>query len=93
MRYVSRRPRAREAGGDGGERSRPPCRTGNSAVRAAPEARGRGRAVRLAGALAARVMARGARPFPWMAEASTGVIALDARLGFTPRGNDLPRVL
>ncbi|CAL9354509.1 hypothetical protein SUDANB178_00535 [Streptomyces sp. enrichment culture] len=38
-------------------------------------------------------MARGARPFPWMAEASTGVIALDARLGFTPRGNDLPRVL
>ena len=65
-----------------GERLRPPAWTEISAVCTAPEARGRGYAARLVTALAARVLARGERPFLHVAEANTGAIALYERLGF-----------
>ncbi len=68
-----------------GERLRPPRWTASSAVCTAPEARGRGLAARLVGALAARILARDERPFLHVAEANTGAIALYERLGFTAR--------
>lgn len=68
-----------------GERLRPSGRTEISAVRTAPEPRGQGHAARLIGALAARVLARGERPFLHVAETHTGAIALDERLGFRTR--------
>jgi GNAT superfamily N-acetyltransferase len=68
-----------------GERLRPPGWTELSAVCTAHEARGRGLAARLTGALAARVLARDERPFLHVAEANTGAIALYERLGFTTR--------
>ena len=70
-----------------GERLRPPGWTEISAVCTAPEARGRGHAVRLIGALLARIVERGERPFLYVAEANTGAIALYERLGFTSRGH------
>ncbi|MFJ7334206.1 GNAT family N-acetyltransferase [Streptomyces sp. NPDC101110] len=68
-----------------GERLRPPGWTEISAVCTAPEARGRGHAVRLLGAHIARVVARGDRPFLHVAEANTGALALYERLGFETR--------
>ncbi|MEU4893059.1 GNAT family N-acetyltransferase [Streptomyces sp. NPDC044780] len=68
-----------------GERLRPPGWTEISAVCTAPEARGRGHAARLVSALAARIVARGERPFLHVAETNTGAIALYERLGFKTR--------
>ncbi|CAL9658074.1 GNAT family N-acetyltransferase [Streptomyces sp. enrichment culture] len=68
-----------------GERLRPPGWTEISAVCTAPKARGRGHAARLVGALAARILARGERPFLHVAEANGDAIALYERLGFTTR--------
>ncbi|MGW3558604.1 GNAT family N-acetyltransferase [Streptomyces sp. NPDC000963] len=68
-----------------GERLRPPGWTEISAVCTDPEARGRGHAARLVGALADRVLARGERPFLHVAEKNTAAIALYERLGFTTR--------
>ncbi|WP_030219885.1 GNAT family N-acetyltransferase [Streptomyces bikiniensis] len=91
------RPRTRELGTylgirDGGrlvamagERLRPPGWTEISAVCTDPEARGRGHAARLVGALADRVLARGERPFLHVAEKNAAAIALYERLGFTSR--------
>ncbi|MFE9029432.1 GNAT family N-acetyltransferase [Streptomyces iakyrus] len=68
-----------------GERLRPPGWTEISAVCTAPEARGRGHAVRLLRALVARVLARGERPFLHVAEENSGALALYERLGFETR--------
>ncbi|MEU9021482.1 GNAT family N-acetyltransferase [Actinomadura sp. NPDC048394] len=68
-----------------GERLRPPGWTEISAVCTAPEARGRGHAARLVRALAARIEARGERPFLHVAEENTGAVALYERLGFEVR--------
>ncbi|GAA3597346.1 GNAT family N-acetyltransferase [Nonomuraea rosea] len=68
-----------------GERLRPPGWTEISAVCTAPEARGQGHAAHLVGALVARILARGERPFLHVAEANTGAIALYERLGFETR--------
>ncbi|MEU5836137.1 GNAT family N-acetyltransferase [Streptomyces diacarni] len=68
-----------------GERLRPPGWAEISAVCTAPEARGRGYAARLLGALVARVTARGETPFLHAAETNTGAIALYEKLGFRLR--------
>ncbi|WP_031082847.1 GNAT family N-acetyltransferase [Streptomyces sp. NRRL WC-3549] len=68
-----------------GERLRPPGWAEISAVCTAPEARGRGHAALLVSTLAARVEARGERPFLHVAESNTGAIALYERLGFRTR--------
>jgi ribosomal protein S18 acetylase RimI-like enzyme len=68
-----------------GERLRPPGWAEISAVCTDPEARGRGHAVRLVGALVERITARGERPFLHVADANTGAVALYERLGFKDR--------
>lgn len=68
-----------------GERLRPPGWTEISAVCTAPEARGRGHAARLVGALVERILSGGEQPFLHVAEANAGAIALYERLGFKTR--------
>ncbi|MFC8045493.1 GNAT family N-acetyltransferase [Nocardia sp. NPDC057353] len=68
-----------------GVRLRPPGWSEISAVCTAPEARGRGYAAQLVGALVARIAALGDRPFLHVAEANTAAIELYERLGFRTR--------
>ncbi|MBW8485805.1 GNAT family N-acetyltransferase [Actinomadura parmotrematis] len=68
-----------------GERLRPPGWTEISAVCTLPEARGRGHAARLVTTLAARILARGDRPFLHVAEKNTTALSLYERLGFEIR--------
>jgi len=68
-----------------GERLRPPGWAEISAVCTAPEARGQGYAALLVSELAARIEARGERPFLHVAETNTGGIALYERLGLETR--------
>ncbi|WP_033213159.1 GNAT family N-acetyltransferase [Kitasatospora phosalacinea] len=81
----------RDGGGEllamAGERLRPPGFTEVSAVCTAPEARGRGLAAHLVGELAARIAARGERPFLHAAAGNTGALALYGRLGFVRRAD------
>ncbi|MFJ4679605.1 MULTISPECIES: GNAT family N-acetyltransferase [unclassified Kitasatospora] len=70
-----------------GERLHPPGFTEVSAVCTAPGARGRGLAAHLVGELAARITARGERPFLHVAAANTGALALYGRLGFARRAD------
>ncbi|HEY0889392.1 MAG TPA: GNAT family N-acetyltransferase [Nocardioides sp.] len=68
-----------------GERLHPPGFTEISAVRTAPEARGRGYAARLVTELMADVLARGERPFLHVASDNAAARGLYERLGFTVR--------
>ncbi len=68
-----------------GERLRPPGWTEISAVCTAPEVRHRGYAAQVVQAVAARILARGERPFLHVGTDNAGAIALYRRLGFEPR--------
>lgn len=70
-----------------GERLHPPGWTEISAVCTAPEWRGRGFASALVRQSAARIIARGERPFIHVVRDHTGAIDLYRQLGFTIRRN------
>jgi ribosomal protein S18 acetylase RimI-like enzyme len=68
-----------------GERLRPPGWTEISSVCTAPQARGRGLAAQVIRAAAARITARGERPFLHVLDTNRGAIRLYERLGFIVR--------